>query len=108
MLLKVKVSLLPKNILLDMRARLSSTIRKMFGWITTNLCCLIIECSHLLILKYHFAHSFFAFLCIHPQPFEGVAGFFKQINNFLEKLITWPRDVGKAIFDCQSSFPSPM
>ncbi|KAI2500097.1 hypothetical protein MHU86_14364 [Fragilaria crotonensis] len=48
-----------------------------------------------------------AFVWIILQPFEAVAPFFKQINNFLEKLITWPRDCGKAIWTCQTSFPSP-
>jgi hypothetical protein len=48
------------------------------------------------------------FVLVHTsQPIEVVAPFFKQINTFLEKLITWPRDVGKAIWTCQSSFPSP-
>jgi hypothetical protein len=48
------------------------------------------------------------FAIVHtPQPLEVVAPFFKQINTFLEKLITWPRDVGKAIWTCQTSFPSP-
>ena len=42
-----------------------------------------------------------------PQPFETLAPFFKQINDFLEKLITWPREVGKAILTCQTTFPAP-
>jgi hypothetical protein len=42
------------------------------------------------------------------QPFEAVFQFVKQITAFLEKLITWPRDLGKAIMSCQETFPSPM
>jgi hypothetical protein len=42
------------------------------------------------------------------QPFEALFGFVKQITQFLEKLITWPRDCGTAIMNCQESFPSPM
>jgi hypothetical protein len=32
-------------------------------------------------------------ICI-VQPFEALFGFIKQINTFLEKLITWPRECG--------------
>jgi hypothetical protein len=74
-------------------------------------------------------------LCL-LQPFEPLIGFIKQINTFLEKLITWPRECGlgkltlsrhvdvlldpslshtayysppfSAIMNCQTSFPSPM
>jgi len=53
-----------------------------------------------------------AFFCggiwILLQPFEALFQFVKQITSFLEKLITWPRDLGKAIVNCQESFPSPM
>ena len=42
------------------------------------------------------------------QPFEAIFQFVKQITAFLEKLITWPRDLGLAIKNCQESFPSPM
>jgi hypothetical protein len=46
---------------------------------------------------------------IYPeQPFEAIFPFVKQITSFLEKLITWPRDLGAAIKNCQESFPSPM
>jgi hypothetical protein len=31
----------------------------------------------------------------------------KSITEFLEKLITWPRDFGHAIANCQATFPSP-
>ncbi|KAL3795965.1 hypothetical protein ACHAW5_001540 [Stephanodiscus triporus] len=41
------------------------------------------------------------------QPFEGCFRFVKDINDFLEKLITWPRDVGRAIGDCSSRCPTP-
>eukprot|EP00977_Amphora_coffeiformis_P013575 scaffold3586_cov164-Amphora_coffeaeformis.AAC.26 len=39
------------------------------------------------------------------QPFEAVLGFVKQINNFLEKLITWPRECGQALH-CHCSYAS--
>jgi hypothetical protein len=42
------------------------------------------------------------------QPFEAVFQFVKTINQFLEKLITWPRELGQAIMNCRESFPSPM
>ena len=41
------------------------------------------------------------------KPFESLSPIFKQINDFLEKLITWPRDVGQAILTCQTTFPAP-
>eukprot|EP00563_Minutocellus_polymorphus_P009882 CAMPEP_0181025822 /NCGR_PEP_ID=MMETSP1070-20121207/3305_1 /TAXON_ID=265543 /ORGANISM="Minutocellus polymorphus, Strain NH13" /LENGTH=76 /DNA_ID=CAMNT_0023102961 /DNA_START=36 /DNA_END=266 /DNA_ORIENTATION=+ len=42
------------------------------------------------------------------QPFEAVLPFLKQVTEFLEKLLTWPRTCGKAIADCSQSFPAPM
>ncbi|KAI2500098.1 hypothetical protein MHU86_14365 [Fragilaria crotonensis] len=51
--------------------------------------------------------GFLAGIWILIQPFESLAPFFKQINDFLEKLITWPRDVGLAIKNCQTTFPAP-
>ena len=42
-----------------------------------------------------------------PKPFEPLAPILKQINDFLEKLITWPREVGQAILTCQPTFPAP-
>jgi hypothetical protein len=42
------------------------------------------------------------------QPFEAVFHFVKQINDFLEKLITWPRELGVAIMNCHEKFPSPI
>eukprot|EP00549_Striatella_unipunctata_P009996 CAMPEP_0118674298 /NCGR_PEP_ID=MMETSP0800-20121206/813_1 /TAXON_ID=210618 ORGANISM="Striatella unipunctata, Strain CCMP2910" /NCGR_SAMPLE_ID=MMETSP0800 /ASSEMBLY_ACC=CAM_ASM_000638 /LENGTH=75 /DNA_ID=CAMNT_0006569483 /DNA_START=62 /DNA_END=289 /DNA_ORIENTATION=+ len=41
-------------------------------------------------------------------PFEACFAFLKQITTFLEKLITWPRDLGAAIRDCSSNFPAPV
>lgn len=41
------------------------------------------------------------------KPFEGCFRCFRDINDFLEKLITWPRDVGRAIGDCSSRCPTP-
>lgn len=44
----------------------------------------------------------------HLQPFEAIIPEpVKSINKFLEKLITWPRDLGYAITKGQSSFPAP-
>ena len=43
----------------------------------------------------------------YKQPFEACFGFVKRISAFLEKIVTWPREVGKAINDCSSSFPAP-
>lgn len=56
----------------------------------------------------HNTFSLYLFPLFATQPFETVAPFFKQINDFLERLITWPRDVGVAIFNCSKSFPAPM
>ncbi|CAB9511054.1 expressed unknown protein [Seminavis robusta] len=41
------------------------------------------------------------------QPFEACFQFIRKTNNFLEKLITWPRDCGKAIMDCSPNCPAP-
>lgn len=41
------------------------------------------------------------------QPFEAIFPFLKQASTFLEKLITWPRDTGKAIAECSSTCPTP-
>lgn len=41
------------------------------------------------------------------QPFEGCFSFVKDITDFLEKLITWPRDCGRAIGDCATRCPTP-
>ena len=41
------------------------------------------------------------------QPFETILGCIKDIQNLMEKLITWPRDCGKAIVDGSSNFPAP-
>jgi len=41
------------------------------------------------------------------QPFEGCFSFVKDITDFLEKLITWPRDCGRAISDCATRCPTP-
>ncbi|KAL3762942.1 hypothetical protein ACHAWU_001089 [Discostella pseudostelligera] len=40
-------------------------------------------------------------------PFEACFHFIKDITNFLEKLITWPRDCGRAIGDCSTRCPTP-
>lgn len=49
----------------------------------------------------------FSLLIIMPQPFEGCFTFVKDITDFLEKLITWPRDCGRAISDCATRCPTP-
>eukprot|EP01082_Thalassiosira_pseudonana_P001092 g1478.t1 g1478 contig10:2171235-2171876(+) len=41
------------------------------------------------------------------MPFEGCFKFVKDITDFLEKIITWPRDCGKAIGDCSTRCPTP-
>ena len=41
------------------------------------------------------------------QPFEGCFRFVRDITDFLEKLITWPRECGRAIGDCSARCPSP-
>eukprot|EP00985_Skeletonema_marinoi_P026882 scaffold21257_cov144-Skeletonema_marinoi.AAC.2 len=41
------------------------------------------------------------------DPFEGCFSFVKDITDFLEKLITWPRDCGRAIGDCATRCPNP-
>lgn len=51
--------------------------------------------SGTLHVETNFSHTLLSLLSLLPQPFEAVFGFVKQINNFLEKLITWPRDCGQ-------------
>ncbi|GAX21749.1 hypothetical protein FisN_31Lh037 [Fistulifera solaris] len=41
------------------------------------------------------------------QPFEACFGFVKPINDLLEKLLTWPRELGQAVMECKESFPNP-
>jgi len=40
-------------------------------------------------------------------PFEGVHNIFKQNTTSLEKVMSWPRDIGMAIIKGQEKFPSP-
>lgn len=40
-------------------------------------------------------------------PFEELHKIFKQITSALEKVMTWPRDIGKAIIKGDTKFPSP-
>lgn len=40
-------------------------------------------------------------------PFEGIHDVVKQITGFLEKVMTWPRDIGKAILGGETTFPKP-
>ncbi|KAG7360765.1 hypothetical protein IV203_035864 [Nitzschia inconspicua] len=52
--------------------------------------------------------SFCAWFWIVLQPLEACfPSPIKAINTFLEKLITWPRDFGHAIANCQTTFPAP-
>lgn len=41
------------------------------------------------------------------MPFEGCFRFVRDITDFLEKIITWPRDCGRAIGDCSTRCPTP-
>lgn len=41
------------------------------------------------------------------QPFEPLFGFIKDINSTVEKYITWPRECGKAIWNCSNRCPQP-
>ena len=56
--------------------------------------------------RYLFPPSHISFLL--EQPFEACLSFIKGITGFLEKLVTWPRDVGHAIASGSSSFPAPL
>ena len=41
------------------------------------------------------------------KPFEACFGFVADINSKIERYTTWPRDVGQAISNGQSSCPAP-
>jgi len=41
------------------------------------------------------------------QPFEALFRFVRDLTDFLERLITWPRECGRAIVDCSRSCPTP-
>jgi len=41
-------------------------------------------------------------------PFESLFPFVKQGTEFLEKIMCWPREVGRAMLKGETSFPSPM
>jgi hypothetical protein len=41
------------------------------------------------------------------QPFESLFSIVKDLNTFLERFVTWPRECGKAIVNCKTSFPQP-
>ena len=51
---------------------------------------------------------FIAWWWILLLPFEDVFPFIKQATEFMEKLITWPRSVGRAMLNGETAFPSPM
>lgn len=45
----------------------------------------------------------------HHQPLEACFPTpIQDITAFLEKLVTWPRDFGHAIANCQTTFPAPV
>mmetsp|Transcript_19897 Transcript_19897/g.22323 ORF Transcript_19897/g.22323 Transcript_19897/m.22323 type:complete len:81 (+) Transcript_19897:152-394(+) len=55
-----------------------------------------------------------AYMCagvwIFLLPFEALGIIHapvKSINDFLEKIITWPREIGAAIIDGTTEFPRP-
>ncbi|KAG7360769.1 hypothetical protein IV203_035868 [Nitzschia inconspicua] len=48
-----------------------------------------------------------SFLWIFLLPFEGCCPMIADCNSFFEKFVTWPRDVGAAIANCQSNCPQP-
>jgi hypothetical protein len=50
-----------------------------------------------------FCAGFWLFL----QPFEACFSFVKEITSFLEKILTWPREVGQAIKSGNKHFPKP-
>jgi hypothetical protein len=64
------------------------------------------HCS-LLFLSVELTNDSCFVLVVSKQPFEACFSFLNSIQNFLERLITWPRDLGHAIKNCQSSFPAP-
>jgi hypothetical protein len=71
------------------------------------------ELFYLLIMKFWPKSIFIHFpliiiSCISlTQPLEACFSFLKSITTFLEKLITWPRDVGQAIASGSTAFPAP-
>jgi len=40
-------------------------------------------------------------------PFEAFCGIIADLNGFLERFVTWPRDLGSAIINCQTTCPQP-
>lgn len=56
----------------------------------------------------HFTLYAYSLNLLHQQPFEALFGFVQQINQFMVKLITWPRLCGEAIVNCQRTFPNPL
>jgi hypothetical protein len=54
------------------------------------------------------AYALFLTLISHNQPFEACfPSPVKSVNDFLEKIMTWPREFGEAIRDGRQSFPTP-
>lgn len=51
---------------------------------------------------------FFAFWWVLIIPFETAHPLIKTATEFLEKLISWPRLVGQAIIQGESTFPNPL
>jgi len=46
-------------------------------------------------------------LIILKQPFEDLFDCVRSVNQFLERLVMWPRDTGRAIWRCSSTCPNP-
>jgi len=40
-------------------------------------------------------------------PFEGLFAFVRDVNDFLEKIMGWPREMGRAIVEGRNTFPRP-
>lgn len=61
----------------------------------------------LVLLTYPLAW-FLVWFWVLLMPLEHIFEPVKQLNDLLEKFITWPRMVGKAIWQSDEDFPNPM
>jgi hypothetical protein len=61
----------------------------------------------LVLLSYPLAW-FLVWFWVLLMPLEHVFEPAKQLNDLLEKFITWPRMVGKAMWKSEEDFPNPM
>lgn len=71
-----------------------------------NICLSIFWLFILLFLVWPLAFAL-VFVWIFLQPFEACCPVFRSINDFIERLVTWPRDFGHAIAYGRSSCPYP-